>query len=169
LASKGAQVEGADISEPMLKIAREASSEKIVFHLIKNAKLPPGRTYDAITTVFTLCNMESFSDVQSNLAACHKALKAGGKLVILESDFLRSAGKDFPTFSVDEKPPLREDQRLTLQLKIPPMSSLTVFNWHRTAERYAQALEKAGFRNTQVKRIGDSFPQTPYMVIWAEK
>lgn len=87
---EGVKVTGIDFCEPMLHEAREKLAEKT---LPKNISIefksgdclePPfdNESLDAVTVAFGIRN---FEDLRKGLAAMHRVLKPGGRLVILEA------------------------------------------------------------------------------------
>lgn len=84
---------GIDLSEEMLsigqrKIAQAALAQRITLERGDALSLPyPDQSFDAITIAFGFRN---FADIPTGLAECHRLLKSGGHLLILELSLPRN-------------------------------------------------------------------------------
>lgn len=81
------KVVGVDISEGMMRLGREKVKAKKLDHIISfqqgdSENLPfPDNTFDAVTVGFGVRN---FAHLEKGITGMYKALKPGGKLVVLE-------------------------------------------------------------------------------------
>ncbi|MGH2925188.1 MAG: bifunctional demethylmenaquinone methyltransferase/2-methoxy-6-polyprenyl-1,4-benzoquinol methylase UbiE [Solirubrobacterales bacterium] len=82
----GGEVVGCDFSDPMLDLARRKAAarhaDQVRFEWADALELPfPDRAFDAVTVGFGVRNL---ADLGRGLGELHRALKPGGRLVILE-------------------------------------------------------------------------------------
>src|SRR5678816_3538752 len=85
LAANGAQATGLDLSEPMLRIARqraETAAQRVEFLQGDAQALPfPDASFDVVTVGYGLRNLASWKE---GLREMHRVAKPGGRLLILD-------------------------------------------------------------------------------------
>ncbi len=146
------QVVGLDISSQMLQVARgkvkqRQLSAKIDLVLGDSENLPqPDNTFDAVTVAFGVRN---FEDVRRGLQECHRVLKPGGSLHVLE-------------FSQPQATPFRQIYQAYFRYILPLVGRVTsrdpkaytyLFESVQAfpaGKDFANVLQELGFRTTTI-------------------
>ncbi|MSR71184.1 MAG: class I SAM-dependent methyltransferase [Candidatus Taylorbacteria bacterium] len=156
---KGAIVVGCDISEELIKVAKERSSKEIKF-IVKGAevcsddllKVVEDRKLDTAVIVLAIQNIEKIADV---FAECKKILKPDGKLFIVINH---------PAFRIPQASSWEWDGKIQRQFRridsymsdsqisidMTPGEKKEVLkkktiSFHRPLQSYFKALSKSGF------------------------
>ncbi|WP_144511886.1 bifunctional 2-polyprenyl-6-hydroxyphenol methylase/3-demethylubiquinol 3-O-methyltransferase UbiG [Bacillus sp. FJAT-22090] len=143
------QVTGVDISEKMLKVAKEttdASTIQYICQRIEDINFP-ANSFDVVVSSLALHYIESFNDICAKVKHC---LKDGGVFVFsVEHPIFTAQGKQ--DWYYDEKGNILHwpvDNYLTEGLRKANFLGEEVSKYHRTMTTYINDLIKAGFEIT---------------------
>lgn len=187
LKKQGASVVGVDLSEEMIKLAREEEKKnplgiEYLVHDVK--KLPKLGEFDMITAVFLLHYAKTKKELNKMCKNIHKNLASGGLFVTLNAnpDYPYQFKKELGNF-VTTKYPLEEGSEINITLFDKKGKLDCVFtNYQWSTNTYNESLKKAGFRQYMyldpviskegIKKFGKEFweeyKKNPHVkVIWA--
>jgi len=155
LAAGGAEsVVGVDISGASMDAARRdypsSAHPNLSFQQIASgdlSKVPGAGSFDAAVLSFVLCTMPDRGEIVGVLQGIRSVLKPGGELMIAESNWEKSNGADFISFSMPKVDQLRSGESVRAILKgkdgEPDLETQDYF-WSQ--KDYAEMLGEAGFR-----------------------
>ncbi len=152
LFQKGMDVVGLDISSKLVELARERSDKKIRFEAgdAQGSDTLKGETFDAISCLLAIQNMERIEPVFKNAA---RWLRPGGKLVIVAMHpCFRIPRQTHWGWDADKKLEYRRVDRYSTELKIPILtppladSKNYTLTYHRPLQSYFDGLAKAGLK-----------------------
>lgn len=144
------KVVGVDISEEMIKLAKEESkknNDKIEFYVGDVAEMEAIDRFDIAIAAFLFNYAPTLSDLKNMFKAVSKNLKPNGKLIAytVEPDFNLQQGNfsDYGVHILGEEP-FQEGHRMQAEFA----SSSTPFTFYRWQRKdYEQAITEAGFSN----------------------
>lgn len=150
LSAKGMRVEGLDVSEELLRLARARSKPSILFHLAdarKTDTFKPAQ-FDAVVCLLALQNMEEIAPTFQNVA---RWLKPGGRFVmVVTHPCFRIPRQTHWGWDEEKKIEYRRVDRYASNLAIPiitpPLAGSTghTTTYHRSLQNYFSALAGAG-------------------------
>ena len=168
---KGARVIGADISESLIKAAKENSPETIRYYVSPAVRLPfiKSSSINKITIILAIQNMDN---VRGIFTECARALKPGGKLLlVLNHPAFRNPKQSEWEWDAEKKIQYRRMDSYLSESKAkidmrPSTSSQPMqgsggqarqvpseytISFHRPLQFYFKALEKSGFAVTRLE------------------
>jgi ubiquinone/menaquinone biosynthesis C-methylase UbiE len=155
LASKGVKVVGIDASRKLIDIAKKRSEGQGIQYFVQDATkmdIFQDGTFDAVTSILAIQNMEDLGKVASGSA---RVLKKGGKLVwVLNHPCFRIPRQSGWGFDEKRKLQYRRVDRYMSDLKIPikmhPGAAPDVVTWtfHRPLSEYFKVLNVLGLAVT---------------------
>ena len=158
---KGARVIGADISKSLIKAAKENSPEAIRYYVSPAVRLPfiKSSSINKITIILAIQNMDN---VRGIFTECARALKPGGKLLlVLNHPAFRNPKQSEWEWDAEKKIQYRRMDSYLSESKAkidmrPSTNSGQVPNeytisFHRPLQFYFKALEKSGFTVTRLE------------------
>ncbi len=154
LIERGAIVDGFDISEKEIEIAKQDGSQ--VFYT-SNIDDIQSHKFDAVVLNFVLCTISSTEELSKILKNIYNLLKNNGQLIILNPNYKASNGKKFISFEFEFVPEFTSGRSLKVLLGKDRQLELTDYYW--SLEDYQSLLEQAGFMVQDVlepKAIDDS-------------
>ncbi|HTX88123.1 MAG TPA: methyltransferase domain-containing protein [Bacteroidales bacterium] len=173
-----AQVTGVDVSFEMIRVAQSVDGAGIDYRHIASGDLGfvPAATFDAAVVNFVLCTLPTHAEIRKILDAIRRILKPGGSLVVMNSNWDRSNGKEFISFRMDYSGELIPGKPVTATIKSDPPMPMRDFYWPNA--EYLKMIRDAGFgimateeplgREDAIQWIDEKvFP--PYLVIAAKK
>lgn len=140
LIEKGAIVEGFDISEKEIEIAKLDESQIFYTNSIDDIQ---NHKFDAVVLNFVLCTISSTEEQSKILKNIYHLLKSGGQLVILNPNHQASNGRKFISFEFEFLPELISGKSLKALLGKNRELELTDYYW--SLEDYKNVLEQTGF------------------------
>ncbi|MBD2784938.1 class I SAM-dependent methyltransferase [Xenorhabdus sp. DI] len=157
LRNRGAsKVIGIDISEKMVKLAKEKSTQHgddLEFYVRNVCNMESFGKFDIVVAAWLFNNAESSEDLETMFRVITNNLKPSGRLIAytVEPDFQLSMG-NFDIYGVNV---LNEESwnggfRHKAEFITTPPSSFTFYRWSR--EHYEHALEKAGFKDFEWRK-----------------
>lgn len=146
LSDKGAEVVGFDPSKKGLELASENNDDGIIY----TNKLEPLQDYkfDSCVMNFVLCTIHSKDQISEILSRINGLLKEKGQLIILNSNYKKSNGKQFISFEIAESHDLTSGK--TIKVMLGKDRKLVVEDYYWSLEDYTELLEKTGFRVDKV-------------------
>lgn len=147
----GAKVLGCDISEELIKIAKENSLKEINYFVSPAEKLSAVKdgTVDKIALILAIQNIENLAGVFSE---CHRALKDGGKLYIVMNHPAFRVPKE-SGWEFDDKNKIQyrriksylSESRTKIEMHPGIKNSEVTISFHRPLQAYFKALGKNEF------------------------
>jgi ubiquinone/menaquinone biosynthesis C-methylase UbiE len=151
---KGAQVTGYDISEEMIKIAREIEKEEplgIEYDVADARTLGVVGVFDILTAGYLLHYSPDKESLQKMCDSIFSNVKDGGRFVALNQS-PRHPVSPFKKYGViiEGKEPVQEGDELVLTFFDHDGTTLGSFSFfHWSTETYEQVLTQAGFRDVK--------------------
>lgn len=147
-----AEAIGADLSENMLRKAREATDDPRVSYLlasIEDVDFPDGR-FDVVLSSLALHYVEAFGDVCRRI---HGFLKPGGKFVfsVEHPIFTARSEQDWAYDEQGNRLYWPVDDYQAEGLRVTSFLTDNVVKYHRTVSTYLNAVLSAGFRIDEVR------------------
>ena len=173
-----ANVTGVDISENMITVAKEKSPNDIAYHQITSGNLEflPEVTFDFAVSNFVLCTMSTCDEITKIMSSINRVLKKDGSLIILNTNWDRSNGKEFISFKLQYCKNLSSGKSVKAMIKTEPPIVLNDYFWSKTD--YINFLTESGFNIQGIEEpiakgfdmpwiSENSYP--PYYIIQAKK
>ena len=173
-----ADVTGVDISENMILIANKGYPDDIAYHHITSGNLDflADDSFDFVVLNFILCTISTRHEILKILNSIYRVLKKNGSILIMNSNWDKSNGKEFISFKMEYCENLTSGKAVTAVIKTKPAIDLKDYYWSQ--EDYCALLAKSGYRNCGINEpfaAGDEFPwideksYPPYYIIVAKK
>jgi SAM-dependent methyltransferase len=140
LVEAGISVDGVDVAEAMVGLANKVS--KGVSVISGNALTFVHEAYDAAVANFVFCEYSSRQSIIADMRLIHQALKPGGKLFILHSNWDKSVGMEFRSYVLNHTI-LSPGAEIHVTLKGDLPVEIADYFWPQ--EDYKQMLLEAGF------------------------
>lgn len=178
LNSYGADVIGVDANAEMIHQAKKDTYTHIDFFHIDSANLHflPENAFDIAVANFVFCEIPSKLEIIRIMDAINRVLKTDGTLLIMNSNWEKSNGKEFVSFKLEYHEKLRSGDPVEVFIKSDPPIQLHDFFWSKSD--YVEMLEKSGFaigniyepiaRDIQFPLMAEK-TNPPYIIIIAKK
>jgi len=171
-------VTGVDLSENMINVAKKNYQDDIDYYHITSGNLDflVPNSFDFVVLNFVLCTISTWHEIFEILNSIQRVLKNNGSILILNSNWDKSNGKEFISFKMEYCGNLSSGKPITAVIKTEPPIELKDYYWSQ--EDYCTFLIKTGFKNCVINEplaIGDEFPwideksYPPYYIIEAKK
>jgi len=171
-------VTGVDLSENMINVATKGYSHDIAYHHITSGSLDflPANSFDFVVLNFILCTISTCHEIFMILNSIKRILKNDGSIVIMNSNWDKSNGKEFISFKMEYCANLSSGKAVTAVIKSEPPIYLNDYYWSQ--EDYCALLAKSDFKNCRINEplaSGNEFPwideksNPPYYIIEAKK
>ncbi len=152
---KARTVMGIDISQEMLRLAKEEEKKKpqgITYRLIHASKLPKLGEYDLITAGFLLHYAKSEKELQGMCNSIAKNLKRNGRFIALNNN-PAYAFSSYPSLGIIYHGTKKTDgSKITMSFKnLDKDVELTIYYWNKRT--YERCLKKAGMKNIKWKPL----------------
>ena len=178
LQSLGAVMTGVDISEEMIRVARDNGGEGLSFHHIRSGKVDlfPDSSMDFALSLFVLCEIGSQKEILSIMKEIYRILKPGGHYLIMNANWDRSNGREFISYKLEYNPDLVSGCRIKAILKSDPPMIIEDFYWPK--DEYLDLLQRAGFGIETIEEpisrgdspgLLDEKTHPPFLIILAKK
>ncbi len=141
LKDAGAEVVGVDISEKELAIAKERHPD-IPFYVLSGMPAELDGTFDVAVLIFIITAIPNTTIVESIFNDLKKFLKTHGQLVLMNSNYEKSAGREFLTFSIGD---VKQELLASLKVFLGFDKSLAVDEYFYPREFLFEKLQAAGF------------------------
>lgn len=138
----GPAITGVDISEKELEMAKEENPEIEFYQLDETFNLPK-KYFDTVVINFVLSAVESKEVIKNILSTIHASLVEGGRLVILNSNYEKSNGREFMTFAIEKLHDLTTGT--PVKVFLGQNKSLMVQDYLWLQSDYEKMLREAGF------------------------
>ena len=149
----GADVVGIDIAEKELAIARRQHPD-IPFLTVAEARDRFKEEFDLVTMNFVITAIPSQEEIRRVFSDIRIFLKRGGKLVMLNSNYEKSGGKEFLTFKIGE---VRKEISAPLTVFLGRAYDFPITDFYYSADFYAKNLADAGFT---VEKVAEPLADT---------
>jgi ubiquinone/menaquinone biosynthesis C-methylase UbiE len=178
LSEKKAIVTGVDISENMIKVAKEIATDGIGYFQITSGNLDflPENTFDYVVSNFVFCTISSRQEIIKVLNSINRVLKAKGSLIIMNTNWDKSNGQEFISFKLEYSKSLSPGKQVTAVIKTDPPIILKDYYWSKA--NYSELLTESGFeirgvseplaRGNQIPWL-DEKSYSPYYLIDSKK
>ena len=171
-------VTGVDLSENMINIAKKNYQDDIDYYHITSGNLDflAPNSFDFVVLNFVLCTISTWHKIMRILNSIQRVLKNNGSILIMNSNWDKSNGKEFISFKMEYYGNLSSGKAVTAVIKTEPPIDLKDYYWSQ--EDYCAFLKKTGFKITDVNEplaSGNDFPwideksYPPYYMIEAKK
>lgn len=166
LSEKKAIVTGVDISENMIKVAKEITTDGIGYFQIASGNLDflPANTFDYVVSNFVFCTISSRQEIIKVLNSINRVLKTKGSLIILNTNWDKSNGQEFVSFKLEFSKSLYPGKQVTAVIKTDPPIFLNDYYWSKA--NYSDLLTKAGF---EIQGISEPLAMGNHVPWLAEK
>jgi ubiquinone/menaquinone biosynthesis C-methylase UbiE len=140
-----AHITGVDISENMIKIAKEDYPDGIIYNQITPGNLDfiPENSFDFALSNFVLCTISTRKEISEILKSIFRILKKGGSFIILNPNWDKSNGKEFISFKLQYSGDLYSGKPVTAVIKTEPPIILNDYYWSKAD--YLNLLADSGF------------------------
>jgi len=178
LYANNAIVTGVDISENMIKVAKEDYPDNISYSQISSGTLDflPEGSFDFVISNFVFCTISTRQEIINVMKSIIRVLKNAGSFLILNPNWDKSNGKEFISFKLQYCSNLLSGQHVTSVIKDEPSFVLNDYYWSKAD--YFDFLTESGFEihgineplaggNEITWMAEKSFP--PYHIIHAKK
>ena len=146
LAGRGAaHVLGVDLCRPLLEAAeaaRTSDRERYVRDDMQTLTTVPGDAFDLAVSYLTLVDVP---DLDGAVAAAHRVLKAGGRLVTCNLAPMATATNERLPEADGTRVALRVDHYFDESSRVMHFGGHPLTNYHRTLSRYVNTFVAAGF------------------------
>ena len=145
LREKEAIVTGVDISENMIKVAKESNTDSIDYHQITSGNLDflPENTFDYVISNFVFCTISTQQEIIKVMNSIHRVLRANGLLIIMNTNWDKSNGQEFISFKLQFSGSLFPGKPVTAVIKTEPPITMKDYYWSK--ENYIELLTESGF------------------------
>ena len=149
------QVEGVDISEKMIELARNNKAFSIKYHLYDVAQMPKLGEFDVVTAPWLLHYAKSKEELLKMCSVIVDNLKKGGKFVglIPNPNFPivpEEKYRKYRVSSILESAELKEGCKIKITLYNAKEDKVSFSYFHWSADTYLSTLKKSGLRNTKM-------------------
>jgi len=178
LSEKKAIVTGVDISENMIKVAKDCHTESIDYYQITSGNLDflPENNFDYVVANFVFCTISTRQEIIKVMNSINRVLRENGSLIIMNSNWDKSNGQEFISFKLQYSRSLFPGKQVTAVIKTEPPIILNDYYWSKT--NYFELLTESGFKiqgiseplakGNHIPWIGEkSYP--PYQIIYSTK
>jgi len=95
-------VTGVDISKNMINVAKKGYPDDIAYHHITSGNLDflAADSLDFVVLNFVLCTISTRSEILEIMKSIYRVLKKNGSIMIMNSNWDKSNGKEFITFKL---------------------------------------------------------------------
>jgi len=178
LSEKEAIVTGVDISENMIKVAKDSPTDSIDYYQITTGNLDflPENTFDYVVSNFVFSTISSRQEIKKVMNSINRVLRGKGSLIIMNTNWDKSNGQEFISFKLQYSRSLFPGKPVTAVIKTGPPIILKDYYWSKA--NYIELLTDSGFeiqgiseplaRGNHIPWIAErSFP--PYHIIYSTK
>ncbi len=178
LSEKKAIVTGVDISENMIKVAKETNTDNIKYYQITSGNLDflPENTFDYVVSNFVFCTISTRLEIIKVMNSIKRVLREKGSLIIMNTNWDKSNGQEFISFKLQYSKSLFPGKPVTAIIKTEPPIILKDYYWSKA--NYFELLAESGFeiqgiseplaKGNHIPWIAEkSYP--PYQIIWSTK
>lgn len=178
LREKDAIVTGVDISENMIKVARESQTDGIEYHQITSGNLDflPENAFDYVVSNFVFCTISTRQEIIKVMNSINRVLKNDGSFIIMNANWDKSNGQEFISFKLQYNTSLISGNPVTSVIKTEPPIILKDYYWSKA--NYFELIAESGFeihgiseplaRGNHIPWIAEkSYP--PYQIIYSKK
>ena len=178
LSEKKAIVTGVDISENMIKVAKDSPPDSIDYFQITSGKLDflPENTFDYVVSNFVFCTISTRQEITNVMNSINRVLRKNGALIIMNTNWDKSNGQEFISFKLQYSSCLFPGKPVTAVIKTEPPIFLKDYYWSKA--NYFELLTESGFeiqgiseplaRANHIRWIAEkSYP--PYQIIYSTK
>jgi len=140
-----ANVTGVDVSENMIKVAKEDYSDGIIYNHITSGDLGfmPENSFDFALSNFVLCTISTRMELIEIIKSIFRVLKKGGSFILMNSNWDKSNGKEFISFKLQYSGELYSGKPVTAVIKTDPPIILNDYYWSKSD--YLDLLVDSGF------------------------
>ncbi len=144
-------VVGVDTSENMINVAKKGYQHDIDYYHIPSGNLDflEAESFDIVVLNFVLCTITTWHEIFKILNSIHRILKTGGSIVIMNSNWDKSNGKEFISFKMEYCANLSSGKAVTAVIKTEPPIYLNDYYWSQ--EDYSTYLIKTGFKDCVIR------------------
>jgi len=171
-------VTGVDVSEKMINIAKQGYEDDIGYYHITSGNIDflAARAFDFVVLNFVLCTISTRPEILKILNSIYRILKDNGSVLIMNSNWDKSNGKEFISFKMQYRRNLFSGKAVTVMIKTEPPIKLIDCYWSQGD--YCDLLTESGFKITGIdepQATGKEFPwmdeksYPPYFIIQAKK
>jgi len=178
LSEKKAIVTGVDISENMIKVAKDSHTDSIDYYQITSGNLDflPENTFDYVVSNFVFCTISTRQEIIKVMNSINRVLRKNGSLIIMNTNWDKSNGQEFISFKLQYSRSLFPGKPVTAVIKTEPPIILKDYYWSKA--NYFELLTESGFeiqgiseplaRGNHIPWIAEkSYP--PYQIIYSTK
>jgi ubiquinone/menaquinone biosynthesis C-methylase UbiE len=178
LSEKKAIVTGVDISENMIKVAKNSHTDSIDYYQITSGNLDflPENTFDYVVSNFVFCTISTRQEIIKVMNLINRVLRENGSLIIMNTNWDKSNGQEFISFKLKYSRSLFPGKPITAVIKTEPPIILKDYYWSKA--NYSELLTESRFeiqgiseplaRGNHIPWIAEkSYP--PYEIIYSTK
>jgi len=178
LSEKEAIVTGVDISENMIKVAKDSPTDSIDYYQITTGNLdfPPENTFDYVVSNFVFCTISTRQEIIKVMNSINRVLRINGSFIIMNTNWDKSNGQEFISFKLQYNRSLISGNPVTSVIKTEPPIILKDYYWSKA--NYFELLTESGFeiqgiseplaKGNHIPWIAEkSYP--PYQIIYSKK
>ena len=141
LKDRGAKVIGVDIAEKEIAIAKLKYPD-LELYLADDIKNKMRSDFDAAVLNFVITAIPSKETILEIFKNIHNFLKPNGRLVMMNSNYEKSANREFLSFAIGE---IKPKTGAALKVSLGIDRSLVIEDYFYSREDYSSMLEQAGF------------------------
>ena len=178
LSEKKAIVTGVDISENMIKVAKNSHTDSIDYYKITSGNLDflPENTFDYMVLNFVFCTISTRQEIIKVMNSINRVLRENGSLIIMNTNWDKSNGKEFISFKLQYSRSLFPGKPVTAVIKTEPPIILKDYYWSKA--NYSELLTESGFKIQGISEPlarGNHIPwiaeklYPPYQIIYSTK
>jgi ubiquinone/menaquinone biosynthesis C-methylase UbiE len=171
-------VTGVDISENMIKVAKESHTGDIAYYQITSGNLDflPENTFDFVVSNFVFCTISTRKEIIKIMNSINRILRKKGSLIIMNTNWDKSNGQEFISFKLQYSRNLYSGKPVTAVIKTEPPIILKDYYWSKAD--YNELLTESGFEIQGISEplaTGNHIPwiaersYPPYQIIYAKK
>lgn len=178
LSEKKARVTGVDISETMIKVAKESQAANIRYYQITSGNLDflKENTFDFVVSNFVFCTVSTRQEIIKIMKSIRRVLRKNGSFFIMNTNWDKSNGQEFISFKLQYNKNLISGTPVSSVIKTEPPITLNDYYWSK--EDYFELLAESGFeihgiseplaKGNHIPWIAEkSYP--PYQIICSKK
>ena len=129
----------------MINVAKKGYPDDIAYHHITSGNLDflAADSLDFVVLNFVLCTMSTRHEILEILNSIYRVLKKDGSIMIMNSNWNKSNGKEFISFKLQYAGSLSSGKSVMAVIKTEPPIELKDYYW--SLEDYLALLTKSGF------------------------
>jgi len=166
LSEKKAIVTGVDISENMIKVAKDTNTDGINYFQITSGNLDflPENTFDYVVSNFVFCTISTRQEIIKVMNSINRVLRKNGSLIIMNTNWDKSNGQEFISFKLRYSKSLFPGKPVTAVIKTEPPIILKDYYWSKA--NYSELLTESGF---EIRGISEPLAKGNHIPWLAEK